>query len=46
MAVDLMIDDTQGATLRAFVDAKTGQTFGTDPVWVGWDSDAMAVLRD
>ncbi|TCS61077.1 spermidine/putrescine transport system ATP-binding protein [Primorskyibacter sedentarius] len=46
MAVDLMIEDAQGATLRAFVDAETGQTVGADPVWVGWDSDSMAVLRD
>jgi len=46
MAVDLMIDEAEGASLRAFVDAETGQSFGADPVWVGWSSDAMAVLRD
>ncbi|MGY9048091.1 spermidine/putrescine ABC transporter ATP-binding protein [Puniceibacterium antarcticum] len=46
MAVDLMIDEAAGASLRAFVDAETGQSFGADPVWVGWSSDAMAVLRD
>ncbi len=46
MAVDLMIAEAQGATLRAFVDAETGQSFGSDPVWIGWDSDSMAVLRD
>lgn len=46
MAVDLMIEEAQGATLRAFVDADTGQSVGSDPVWIGWNSDSMAVLRD
>ncbi|WP_417606900.1 ABC transporter ATP-binding protein [Primorskyibacter flagellatus] len=46
MAVDLMVEEAQGATLRAFVDAETGQTVGADPIWIGWDSDSMAVLRD
>lgn len=46
MAVDLRIEEAQGATLRAFVDADTGQAVGSDPVWIGWNSDSMAVLRD
>ncbi|GGH39874.1 spermidine/putrescine transport system ATP-binding protein [Cribrihabitans marinus] len=46
MAVDLAVEEAQGATLRAFVDAETGQAVGSDPVWLGWDSDSMAVLRD
>ena len=46
MAVDLMIEKAQGATLRAYVDADAGQSVGSDPVWIGWDSDSMAVLRD
>jgi len=46
MSVDLKVDDAQGVTLRAFVDAERGQTLGAGPVWVGWDSDSMAVLRD
>lgn len=44
MAVDLMVEDAQGAKLRAFVDANTGQTLGSEPVWVGWEADSMAVL--
>lgn len=46
MAVDLMIEKAQGATLRAYVDADVGQSVGSDPVWIGWDSNSMAVLRD
>lgn len=46
MTVDLRIEEAQGATLRAFVDADTGQSVGSDPVWIGWNSDSMAVLRD
>ena len=46
MALDLVIAETEGATLRAFVDAETGQAVGSDPVWIGWDSDSMAVLQD
>tara|TARA_B100000767_G_scaffold165840_1_gene155357 strand:- start:253 stop:435 length:183 start_codon:yes stop_codon:yes gene_type:complete len=46
MAVDVMVADAQGAKLRAFVDAETGLSIGSDPTWIGWDSDSMAVLRD
>ncbi|MEM9578091.1 MAG: ABC transporter ATP-binding protein [Pseudomonadota bacterium] len=46
MTVDLQLDKAQGATLRAFVDAETGQAMGAEPIWVGWDSESMAVLRD
>ncbi len=46
MAVDLAIEQTEGAILRAFVDAETGGSLGSDPVWAGWNSKDMAVLRD
>ncbi|MDP5218984.1 ABC transporter ATP-binding protein [Ruegeria sp. 2205SS24-7] len=46
MSVDLMIEEAQGSVLRAFVDAETGQSFGSDPVWIGWEKDSMAVLRE
>lgn len=46
MAVDVAVDDTQDATLRAYVDPQTGNSLGDGPVWVGWDADSMAVLRD
>ena len=46
MVVDLEVEAAQGATLRAFVDSDRGQNMGSAPIWVGWDSDSMAVLRD
>ena len=46
MSLDLLVEEAQGAILRAFVDAETGQSIGTDPVWVGWDSESMTVLRE
>ena len=46
MALDLMVEQAEGARLRAFVDAETGQSVGSDPVWIGWDADSMSVLRD
>lgn len=46
MTVDLSVADAKGATLRAFVDAETGQSIGEEPIWVGWDSNHMAILRD
>lgn len=46
MAVDLRVDEAEGATLKAYVDTATGQSVGDAPVWVGWDENAMAVLRD
>ncbi len=46
LAVDLSVEDAEGAVLRAFVDSETGQSIGSDPVWIGWDTDSMAVLQD
>ncbi|KAA8608301.1 spermidine/putrescine ABC transporter ATP-binding protein [Salipiger aestuarii] len=46
MALDLLVDDARGARLRAYVDARTGQSVGDAPVWIGWDESSMAVLRD
>lgn len=45
MSVDLMIEDTPGARLRAFVDTEIGQTVGSEPVWIGWESQNMVVLQ-
>lgn len=46
MAVDLRIEAAEGAILRAYVDAEAGQAIGSDPIWVGWQSENMAVLND
>jgi len=34
------------ALLKAYVDADTGQSIGSDPVWIGWEAENMAVLKD
>jgi len=46
MAVDLHVEAAPDTKLRAYVDAETGAGIGEDPVWLGWDADSMAVLRD
>ena len=46
MAVDMIVEQTDGAKLRAFVDADIGQSIGEDLIWAAWDSSSMAVLRD
>jgi spermidine/putrescine transport system ATP-binding protein len=45
MAIDLLVEDTNGATLKAYVDTSIAQDIGDDLVWLGWDADHMAVLR-
>ncbi|MCI5077245.1 ABC transporter ATP-binding protein [Oricola sp.] len=45
-AVDLSVEDTDGITLKAYLDPAASQSLGSDPVWIGWDADNMAVLRD
>ena len=46
MMVDLLVNEATGATLKAYVDLATGHAVGDAPVWIGWDSDSMAILRD
>ena len=47
MALDIAVEQAQGATLRAYTDAGTGQALSGDvPVWIGWDEASMAILRD
>jgi len=45
MAVDLRVEDANGAMLKAYVDTEIGQAVGEDPVWLGWGSDSLAILR-
>ncbi|MDF0601229.1 ABC transporter ATP-binding protein [Psychromarinibacter sp. C21-152] len=46
MAMEIAVDDVEDAMLRAYVDAETGARVGSDPVWIGWDVDSMAMLTD
>ena len=45
MAVDIRVEDANGAMLKAYVDNETGRAVGEDPVWLGWDSQSLSVLR-
>ena len=45
MAVDVLIEDAQGAILKAYVDTSMRKNLGTETVWTGWDADSMAVLH-
>lgn len=46
MMVDLIVEQAAGAPLKAYVDIATGHVLGDAPVWIGWDADSMAILRD
>ncbi|MDU8942935.1 ABC transporter ATP-binding protein [Ovoidimarina sediminis] len=46
MMMDLLVEQAAGATLKAYVDTATGNAVGDAPVWIGWDAESMAVLRD
>jgi len=45
-AVDLLVEEAQGAVLKAYVDAAAGDAIGSDSIWIGWDADSMAVLSN
>jgi ABC-type Fe3+/spermidine/putrescine transport system ATPase subunit len=46
MMVDLLVDNTKDATLKAYVDLATGHAVSDAEVWIGWDADSMAILSD
>ena len=45
MAVDIVVEGADDAVLKAYVDTETAHRIGSDPVWLGWDSASMSVLR-
>ncbi|WP_102109608.1 ABC transporter ATP-binding protein [Oceaniglobus roseus] len=45
MAMQIAVGEGN-ALLKAYVDAETGRSVGTDPVWIGWEADNMAVLNN
>ncbi len=46
VALDILIEETPDATLRAYVDGATAEKVGSGKVWAGWDINAMTILRD
>ena len=46
MAMQIAVGDGDQAVLRAYVDSETGRAVGSEPVWIGWKPESMAVLAD
>lgn len=46
VAVQLAVGEHEEATMRAYVDTDLGHAVGSDPVWVSWDAENMAILND
>ena len=46
VTVDILVEGAQDATLRAYVDTATAERVGDDTLWIGWDIQSMAILRD
>ena len=46
VALDILVDEARDVTLKAYVDSATAENVGSDTVWIGWDIDSMAILRD
>ena len=46
MAVQIAVGERSHATLRAYVDVETSNRVGSDPVWIGWEPENMAILND
>jgi len=46
MAMQIAVGERSNTLLKAYVDAETGQSVGSDMIWVGWDADNMTVLND
>ena len=46
MAMQIAVGERSNTLLKAYVDAETGHSVGSDMIWVGWDADNMTVLND
>ena len=46
VTLDILVDEARDATLKAYVDSAMAENVGSDTVWIGWDIDSMAILRD
>ena len=46
MTLEIVIEQARDATLKAYVDSATAENVGGETVWIGWDIDSMAILRN
>lgn len=44
--VDVLIEISDGLTLKTYADAAGGHAANGETVWLGWNSDRMAILSD
>ncbi len=44
--LEVSIEGGTPTSMRAYVDTAVGHALGDGPVWLGWEQDSMAVLRD
>jgi len=45
MVVDLFVEGAKDTVLKAYADSTTQKAVVAEKIWIGWDSDNMAVLR-
>ena len=46
LLIEVLIENTDEILLRVFVDNKTAQEIGSGIIWLGWDTESMAILND
>ncbi|MGR3661821.1 MAG: ABC transporter ATP-binding protein [Paracoccaceae bacterium] len=46
IAVHLLVEQAQGSTLKAYIAPEVATKLTDDKVWISWDSQRMAILRD
>lgn len=45
VAVEIVVEEVGEARLRAYTDTDTTAKLGDAPVWLGWDSASLSILR-
>ena len=46
LLIEILIENTDEILLRAFIDNKTAQEIGSGIIWLGWQTESMAILND
>ena len=46
LLIEVLIENTDEILLRVFIDNKTAQEIGSGIIWLGWDTEYMAILND
>ena len=46
LLIEVLIENTDETLLRVFIDNKTAQEIGSGIIWLGWQTESMAILND